>query len=591
MHIYQNMNSNSLSNGVVTTVKTYMNNCGQGPRVAKKLVAYKNYIYELRNLQPVLARLGFRVIQRVNHRASCYIFKGDARYYCREPRLLLSDCRRLFGGLHLFLKQDNVPVWYLLYLMEVHGVSSERYFNVRERTSCRRPGLRGDRVVSVRRTTIDDSNLQVMDVPAPPLVGVHPNPGPGGHLHPHDTMGRDAAQVGAMLGLGALGSYAVPKYFGKQLSGQFLARQSSKHPVHPAQPLVGVELNPGPPTKLKKMKKILQQMRQVKKVANPRKNKKRMTEYATGGIREKVSTAAVQIGTVTGHHPVKVTGYPSKEGWITRVDTRHVAGYVVTSSDTGVPQFTTSATANTANIQRSRLLLDPSGFAGAPTSEALVPWAPSVSPISYFSLQYSYYRFRRLRLLWIPSRPTSDPGDIAFAYVPDAGTDSDSGSTYTAAIMSLLEDNVISNVFQPASLDVPALSQSWSYSLGFSETSDRAATRLQSPGAIIVNWGDIGFVAISTVLGRVEFEYSIELRKMGPMNSNGFAIMHVHSHYREEVEAFVQLLEKKRKEQMRLERVKQLRIDLDLVASDFVELKVCESPPQSRAVTPSKWLR
>jgi hypothetical protein len=92
--------------------------------------------------------------------------------------------------------------------------------------------------------------------PAPPLVGIEPNPGP--HLHPHDTLRSDLLYAGGLLSAGALGSGLVPHFFGKRLAHQFID-------FVPQPPLVGVEPNPGPPTKvLRALKRDIASMSRAK---------------------------------------------------------------------------------------------------------------------------------------------------------------------------------------------------------------------------------------------------------------------------------------------------------------------------------------
>jgi len=139
-----------------------------------------------------------------------------------------------------------------------------------------------------------------------------------------------------------------------------------------------------------------------------------------------------------------------------------------------------------------------------PGNKTLFPW------LSRLASGYEFYRFKWIKVVYIPMVPATSTGKIWILYEPDAG-DIDVANAQEASAMAI---QVANQVHQPTTLHIP----------GSALNLERKKSRIQAPfpvnsrGNALVDVGKIeiisqvsGFATPPTDLGSIYVEYEVEL--------------------------------------------------------------------------------
>lgn len=141
-----------------------------------------------------------------------------------------------------------------------------------------------------------------------------------------------------------------------------------------------------------------------------------------------------------------------------------------------------------------------SAYTASPTNSALFPWLSSIAS------NYDYFRFNRLRFVYVPLCATSQTGRVMLAFDPD-GTDS---VPYDRSALSSYKCSVDSSAWGISKLDAElATNQPWYQTNDISATSSYSTS---SQGQFLwATWG-----GVAATIGEVYVLYDVTLKDPQP---------------------------------------------------------------------------
>lgn len=280
----------------------------------------------------------------------------------------------------------------------------------------------------------------------------------------------------------------------------------------PAPPLVGVELNPGPPGRLSEIAALGAALGSA--LAKTKK-KKKTTPVATTTRRKKVSiasSAARSNDQLTKARGLYVTA-PNQVGRILSSTVRHMPFVVsghnrmcsLRTNTLGAPiLYGSGNAAMTGNVGN----IDPAGQGATTTNFFFFPGVVSFNLINCFLR----YRIRKLVLEYVPTSSTATPANVAIATSPEVFT------TITSVLMDIVqscENNICTPVWAPASFDAlgpGGLRKDWLF-VDSTNTVSEAIERQEQAGSLLFALG--GSPGVSAYLGDIWASWELEFDGLG----------------------------------------------------------------------------
>jgi len=291
--------------------------------------------------------------------------------------------------------------------------------------------------------------------------------------------------------------------------------------VPPTIPLVGVELNPGPPkSQLNKLKSKIDKLA-VALVPVKKKQKKRV-KGTKGTPRTFTPYAApINIGTVVSLSPPSIRTVKRGNKHVKIVSGVQYVTTINSSTSSASPQFGNNGAYSALNTY---IAIDVNGF-GDTASNVLL--TPNISPLYNEGLSYSRFLFKKLKFHYRTTCGTGTFGGFTLGYAADAFAYNNSNNTNnTRATLGLLQDNVTFSAWENATLDCTAIS---SFNNPFYDittgSSSAANARQTAQGCLLISAATAITGTAAGTFGDLLMEYECEFYDCGPYSNSGVTFL------------------------------------------------------------------